>query len=60
MTALERWVQLHRVGEAGAAGKPEEPVDPANYKALEARLRELERENDFLEKVSASFAKEQR
>jgi transposase len=27
---------------------------------MEARLRELERENDFLKKVSAFFAKEQR
>jgi transposase len=35
-------------------------VDPAKYKALEARLRELERKNDFLKKVSAFFAKEQR
>lgn len=37
-----------------------EPVDTAKYKALEARLREVERENDFLKKVSAFFAKEQR
>jgi transposase len=35
-------------------------VDAAKYKALEARLREVERENDFLKKVSAFFAKEQR
>ena len=66
VTALKRWVQLHREGEgegegeAGAGGKPDDPVDPAKYKALEARLREVERENDFLKKVSAFFAKEQR
>ena len=44
----------------GGGGKPDDPVDPAKYKALEARMRELERENDFLKKVSAFFAKEQR
>lgn len=60
VTALKRWVQLQREGEAGSGGKPDGPVDPAKYKALEARLRELERENDFLKKVSAFFAKEQR
>lgn len=32
-------------------------MDPAKYKALEARVREVERENDFLKKVSAFFAK---
>jgi transposase len=35
-------------------------VGPGKYKALEARLREVERENDFLKKFSAFFAKEQR
>ena len=57
VTALKRWVRLHREGDPAADGKPD---DPAKYKALEARLRELERENDFLKKVSAFFAKEQR
>ncbi|MET4096760.1 transposase [Arthrobacter sp. UYCu712] len=60
VTALKRWVQLHREGQSGARGTPDDPVDPAKYKALEARLREVERENDFLKKVSAFFAKEQR
>ena len=60
VTALKRWVHLHREGGPGAGGKPDDPVDPAKYKALEARLREVERENDFLKKVSAFFAKEQR
>jgi transposase len=35
-------------GKPEGGGKPDDPVDPAKYKALEARLRELERENDFL------------
>lgn len=43
VTALKRRVQVHREGEAGAGGKPDDPVDPAKYNALEARLRELER-----------------
>ena len=43
LTALKRWVQLHRDAAAGAGGKPDEPVDTAKYKALEARLREVER-----------------
>ncbi|WP_326961156.1 MULTISPECIES: hypothetical protein [unclassified Arthrobacter] len=60
MTALKRWVQLHRDGESGPGGRPDDPVDPAKYEALEARLREVERENDFLKKVSAFFAEEQR
>jgi transposase len=60
VTALKRWVRLHREGDPVADGKPDDPADPAKYKALEARLRELERENDFLKKVSAFFAKEQR
>lgn len=60
VTALKRWVRLHQEAGPGAGGKPDDPVDPAKYKALEARLREVERENDFLKKVSAFFAKEQR
>ncbi len=60
LTALKRWVHLAREADAGGGGRPDVPVDPAKYKALEVRLRELERENDFLKKVSAFFAKEQR
>ena len=48
VTALKRWVRLHIEGHADGGGKPDDPVDPAKYKALEARLREVERENDFL------------
>ncbi|MHA7294390.1 transposase [Arthrobacter sp. HLT1-21] len=57
VTALKRWVQLHREGDSGAGSKPDDPVDPAKYKALEARLRELERENDFLKKCRRSSPK---
>ena len=60
LTALKRWIKLSREGQEGGGRKPVEPVDTAKYKAMEVRLRELERENDFLKKVSAFFAKEQR
>lgn len=60
LTALKRWVRLAREADQEGGGKPEDPVNPVKYKAMEARLRELERENDFLKKVSAFFAKEQR
>jgi transposase len=60
VTALKRWVRLHNEGQSEGGGKPDDPVDPAKYRALEARLREVERENDFLKKVSAFFAREQR
>ncbi|MCO4273258.1 hypothetical protein NG701_02235 [Pseudarthrobacter sp. HLT3-5] len=60
VTALKRWVRLHNEGQSEGASKPDDPVDPAKYRALEALLREVERENDFLKKVSAFFAREQR
>ncbi len=60
LTALKRWVRLAREAENGSGGKPDDPVDPVKYKALEARLREVERENDFLKKAAAFFAREQR
>uniref|UniRef100_UPI0035AB9FC4 DUF305 domain-containing protein n=1 Tax=Pseudarthrobacter raffinosi TaxID=2953651 RepID=UPI0035AB9FC4 len=55
---LQSWGQP--TGQSEGGGKPDDPVDPARYRALEARLREVERENDFLKKVSAFFAREQR
>lgn len=60
LTALKRWIKLAREGDAGGGRKPDTPVDAAGYKAMEIRLREVERENEFLKKVSAFFAKEQR
>ena len=60
LTALKRWFKLSREGQEGGGRKPDLPVDAAKYKAMEVRMRELERENEFLKKVSAFFAKEQR
>ena len=35
VTALKRWVRVSREGQPGGGGKPDDPVDPAKYKALE-------------------------
>ena len=59
VTALKRWIRLHREGQSEGGSKPDDPVDAARYKAMEARLREVERENLFLKKCAAFFAKEQ-
>ena len=48
LTALKRWVKLAHEAPGGTVVKPEQPVDAAKYKALEARLKEVERENEFL------------
>lgn len=60
LTALKRWIKLSLDGVEGSGKEPDKPVDAAKYKAMEVRLREVERENEFLKKVSAFFAKEQR
>lgn len=53
---LSNWVNAERRqaddAELAAAG----PVDPAVYRAAVRRIAELERENEFLGKVSAFFA----
>ena len=48
LTALKRWIKLSREGQESDGLKPDQPVDPTKYKAMEVRLRELERENEFL------------
>ncbi len=53
---LSAWVNAERkhieAAELAAAG----PVDPAAHRAALRRIAELERENEFLGKVSAFFA----
>jgi len=39
-----------------APDQPSGPIDPAAYAALQRRVAELERENEFLGKASAYFA----
>jgi transposase len=55
------WVYADRDRQAptGSTGAPDgaAPVDPAAYQAALQRIAELERENAFLGKASAFFAK---
>jgi len=51
--SLWNWVAKAE-GSAGPA--PADPIDPAAHAALQRRVAELERENEFLGKASAYFA----
>lgn len=57
---LSAWVMAERkqreAVEVAAAG----PIDPAAHRAALRRIAELERENEFLGKVSAFFASKTR
>ncbi len=57
---LSAWVNTERrqrdAAELAAAG----PIDAATYRAALKRIAELERENEFLGKVSAFFASKPR
>lgn len=57
---LGKWVRAERthtdLAELTAAG----PIDPAVHRAALQRIAELERENEFLGKVSAFFASKPR
>jgi len=61
-TGLQRWVaQSQTLGSPDPGGRREAVADTpdlAKYRQLESRVRELEKENSFLKKVSAFFAKE--
>jgi len=55
-----RWVVAHREAatkSTGPVGLGAGPVDPVAYQAALKRITELERENEFLGKASAYFAK---
>jgi transposase len=47
-----------RTGSTGPAPQPTGPVDPVAYQAALQRIADLERENAFLGKASAFFAKQ--
>lgn len=53
------WVYADRDRDASTSTRPDDttPVDPAVYRAALKRIAELERENEFLGKASAFFAK---
>ena len=54
---LGRWVKLERERrQAAAQGRPDPREMEAEITALRRRVRELEKENEFLGKASAFFA----
>jgi len=53
---LQRWVRARRDQLEGRDPSEQEPADVAE---LRKRIRELERENEFLKKASAFFAANQ-
>jgi transposase len=53
---LSMWVNTERKQTAAAELAAAGPVDPAAHRAALQRIAELERENEFLGKVSAFFA----
>lgn len=53
---LQHWVKKRR---DQLEGKAEGEASPADVKALQKRIRELEQENEFLKKASAFFAASQ-
>ena len=57
---LWKWVDTERKRREAANDAAAGPVDPAAYKAALRRIAELERENEFLGKVSAFFASKPR
>ena len=58
-SALQRWVTESKALPGSSGTTTGEVPDLAQYRKLQARVTELERENQFLKKVSAFFAKEQ-
>lgn len=58
-TTLQRWVTASQALPGASSTADEEAPDLMQYRKLQARVNELERENLFLKKVSAFFAKEQ-
>lgn len=60
-TALERWIREYRAGGAaalepkprGRRPKPGKPAYATREEELEARVRELELENEILKRISA-------
>lgn len=53
---LSRWVVAERRQRAATEQAAAGTIDPAAYQAALRRIAELERENEFLGKVSAFFA----
>lgn len=52
LSALRRCIRLAGETELNDSGQPDKPVDPLKLKALEARLRELQRQNRLPRQIS--------
>jgi len=57
---LSAWITAERTQREAAELAAAGPVDPAVHRAALRRIAELERENEFLGKVSAFFASKTR
>ena len=55
-SVVGRWVKLERERRQAAQGRPDPREMEAEITALRRRVRELEKENEFLGKASAFFA----
>ena len=55
-SVVGRWVKLERERQAAEQGRPDPREMEAEITALRRRVRELEKENEFLGKASAFFA----
>ena len=55
-SVVGRWVTLKRERQAAAQGRPDPRELEAEITALRRRVRQLEKENEFLGKANAFFA----
>ena len=55
-SVVGRWVKLERERRQAAQGRPDPREMEAEITALRRRVRQLEKENEFLGKASAFFA----
>lgn len=57
-TAITRWVKQYRENAAADAKQARQLADMEALRSLQKEVEELRKENDFLKKAAAFFAKE--
>jgi len=57
-SVISRWVKAYRISAQRDIEKAKQLSDMEELKALRKQVAELEKENDFLKKAAAFFAKE--
>ncbi|WP_128426316.1 transposase [Gudongella oleilytica] len=57
-TAMSRWVKKYRADAANSERKAKQIADMEEIRSLQREVEELQKENDFLKKAAAFFAKE--